>query len=68
MTQTVNEPAVTQADLRSAIGRTNVKGYRIAARTGLNPSTLSLILNERKMLEPELGRKIMEAIEAESTE
>ena len=68
MTQTGNEPAVTAPDLRVAIARTNVKGYRIAARAELNPTQLSLILNERKMLEPELGLKIMEAIQAESTE
>ena len=68
MTQTVNEPGVTQADLRSAIGKTNVKCYRVAARLQLNPSQLSLILNERRTLEPEMGQKIMEAIEAESTE
>jgi plasmid maintenance system antidote protein VapI len=53
------------ADLRSAIARRNILIYHLAARIGLHPSRLSLILNERVPLTPDLAAKIMRAVESE---
>lgn len=56
------------SDLRALIARARVPVYRVAARVGLHPSTLSLFLNGRRPLTEALARAVVEAVEELSGE
>jgi plasmid maintenance system antidote protein VapI len=53
------------ADLRAAVARYNLKLYLLGARVGVHPSRLSLVVNGRAPLTPELARRLAEAISEE---
>lgn len=52
----------TAADIRAELARRRLKLYRIAPRIGLHPNNLSLVLQERRPLSPDLAERIMRAI------
>ncbi len=55
--------AVTAAILRAEIGRRRARIYQLGALLAIHPSRLSEMLNERRPLPPELGRRAMETLE-----
>lgn len=57
------EQIVTAADLRAAIARNRIRLYVLAYHTRLHPSRLSLLLNERTEMSPDVGRRILRGIE-----
>jgi hypothetical protein len=58
----------TAADVRAEVARGKVKLYRVAARAGLHPARLSLIINDHVALTPELADRLAEAISQELRE
>jgi plasmid maintenance system antidote protein VapI len=54
------------ADFRAEIARRRIVTYRLAAAVGLNPSTLSAILNERRPLPPALAGRIQTALDEDA--
>jgi plasmid maintenance system antidote protein VapI len=56
----------TAADVRAAIARDKLKLYLVAARVQVHPSRLSLIVNGRAPLTPELAERLAQAIAEES--
>jgi plasmid maintenance system antidote protein VapI len=52
----------TAADLRAELARRRVKLYVIAPRVGMHPNNLSLVLQERRPLSPDLAGRLMRAI------
>ncbi len=56
---------VSAADVRAALARANVPIYVICGRIKLHPVNFSRILNEHLPLNPDLGRRVMAAIEQE---
>jgi plasmid maintenance system antidote protein VapI len=54
------------ADVRAAIARDKLKLYLVAARVGVHPSRLSLIVNGRAPLTPELAQRLALAIAEET--
>ena len=59
---------ITASDLRAAAARGNCVLYRVAAKSGINPSKLSRVLHERDELSQPLAERILQAVKAESTE
>jgi plasmid maintenance system antidote protein VapI len=57
----------TAADVRAALARHRIRLYVIAPLVGVHPSRLSLIVNERRPLPPDLAERLMRAIEEEAT-
>lgn len=64
----IHSEKVTPADLRSLIARKRVPIYVIAPAIPLHPSRLSLVLNERIPLDPDLAVRIQRAIEIVSVD
>jgi hypothetical protein len=54
----------TAEDLRAEIARRRVVVYRLASLVAIHPSRLSLYLNDHLPLSPELGLRILEAIQS----
>jgi len=54
---------ITPADLRAEFARRRVRIYLVASKIGVHPSKLSLVLNERQPLPPELATRIAEALQ-----
>ncbi len=62
MTVTANAREISAADLRTALGRANLKFYIVASRAGIKPSWFSAILNERAPLSQQVAERILEAV------
>jgi plasmid maintenance system antidote protein VapI len=54
----------TAEDLRAEIARRRVVVYRLASLIAIHPSRLSLYLNGHLPLSPELGFRILEALQS----
>ena len=53
------EPTTSAADLRALVARTRAPRYQLAAKLGMHPTTLGLLLNERRPLPAELAARIV---------
>jgi plasmid maintenance system antidote protein VapI len=53
-------------DIRAELARQRVKLYKVAARVAIHPTRLSLILQERTALGPDVAARIMAAIMEEA--
>ena len=58
----LTEP-ISAADVRALLARHRVQVYKIAPAVGIHPVNLSLILNERRALPPDLAARLVRAIE-----
>ena len=56
----------TAADLRALVARVRMSRYQLAARIGMHPTTLGMVLNERRPLPPDLAARILVALGASS--
>lgn len=56
------EITATAADLRALVARARVSRYQLAARVGMHPTTLGMVLNERRPLPADLAARILEAL------
>jgi hypothetical protein len=56
----------TPAELRARIAFLRLPLYIVAARAGMHPTRLGMVLNERLPLRPELAAKIVSAIAEET--
>lgn len=56
------EALPTAADLRALVARARVSRYQLAARVGMHPTTLGMVLNERRPLPPDLAARVIEAL------
>lgn len=58
----MSDDEVTAAALRAEIGRRRAKIYILAAQLAVHPTVLSEMLNERRPLPAELGRRALELL------
>lgn len=50
---------ITAADLRAELARRQIPLYKLAARVGLHPGRLGMVLNGRAALSSELAQRIV---------
>jgi plasmid maintenance system antidote protein VapI len=62
LTELSQDATPTAGDLRAAIARARVPIYVIAVELSIHPSGLSLLLNERRRLSPDMARRVAVAI------
>ncbi|HEY4658200.1 MAG TPA: helix-turn-helix transcriptional regulator [Gemmatimonadaceae bacterium] len=59
------EAVATAADLRALVARSRMARYQLAARIGLHPTTLGMILNERRPLSADVAERVLAALRAD---
>jgi plasmid maintenance system antidote protein VapI len=57
-----SSPTLTPAKIRAALAERRILRWKFAVRVGVNPYTLSAILNERTALTEAMARRIAEAL------
>jgi plasmid maintenance system antidote protein VapI len=60
--------APTAADIRAELARHRLKLYLVAARVGIHPANLSMMLNEHRPLSSDLAQRLMQAIDCAGIE
>ena len=60
--QNIDAKPVTPADFRAAIARRRIQLYKIAALVGVHPTSLGLVLDERRPLRPVVAAKLLAAL------
>lgn len=58
----------TASDLRAALAHAGEHAYRVAARLGMHPTTLSLILNGHRAFDRTFAERFIAALQLEQQE
>jgi hypothetical protein len=53
---------MSAADLRAMVARSRKPRYLVAAEAGMHPTTLGLLLNERRPLSADVAERIVRAV------
>jgi len=59
MAEAIEDVAITAADLRALVARSRMTRYQLGARIGMHPTTLGMVLNERRPLPANLASRIV---------